>query len=281
MEFSGISDEAGKSIETQIEAHKELGWKFIELRGIDGVCITDVPDREFDRILGMVTAAGMKISCFASQIANWSRPIDGDFEIDKAELARAIPRMHKAGTKFIRTMSWIPGNASPGEWKAECLRRMKVLVKMAEAGGVVIGHENCHGWASEGPAESVELFETVNSPALVALYDTGNPFSLGKDSMAFVNALKNRTAYVNIKDTKVWPDGKRHGTYPGEGQSLLRKQLAELFRAGYDGVFSIEPHIAVIIHEAKEAGDPDAAYKTYVEYGRRFMKLIKEVKASM
>jgi len=36
MKFSGISDEAGQSIEMQIKAHKELGWEYMELRNVDG-----------------------------------------------------------------------------------------------------------------------------------------------------------------------------------------------------------------------------------------------------
>ena len=36
MYYSGISDEAGHGIETQIKAHVELGWKYLELRSVDG-----------------------------------------------------------------------------------------------------------------------------------------------------------------------------------------------------------------------------------------------------
>ena len=34
MFFSGIADEAGKDINMQIKAHKELGWSFIEMRNV-------------------------------------------------------------------------------------------------------------------------------------------------------------------------------------------------------------------------------------------------------
>lgn len=281
MEFSGIADEAGAHIETQVKAHSELGWGLIELRNIDGVCITDLPDREFDRVLGLCTGAGIRISCFASQIGNWSRPITGDFETDKAELARAIPRMKKAGTRFIRIMSWTRGDAEMEDWRAEALRRVKELAKTAEGGGVVLAHENCSGWASEGPAETLEMLETVDSPALALIYDTANPLAHGKDTWQFVQGLKDHAAYVHVKDWKIEPDGSGHGVYPGEGQSMLRDQLAEIFRTGYDGVISIEPHVAAIIHEHKEAGDPEAAYHTYVEYGRRLEKLVKEVRANL
>ena len=281
MEFTGIADEAGKPIETQIQAHKELGWKFIEVRNTAGGCITDVSDEEFERILGLVTGAGMKISCFASQIGNWSREITGDFEIDRAELARAIPRMQQAGTKFIRIMSWCRGEAPMDEWRAEALRRVAELVKTAEDGGVVIAHENCSGWASESPANSLEMLETIGSPALGLIYDTANPLAHGKNSMEFANGLKEHVDYLHIKDWQLSQDGDGSGVWPGEGDSEVREQLAAIFTAGYDSFVWIEPHIFAIVHEGKEAGDPEAAYKGYVEYGRRMMKLVGEVRASL
>ncbi len=43
MFFSGISDEAGQPIESQIRAHTDLGWDYMELRMVSGTNITD-PD---------------------------------------------------------------------------------------------------------------------------------------------------------------------------------------------------------------------------------------------
>jgi len=281
MEFTGIADEAGKPIETQIRAHLELGWKFIEVRNTAEGCITDVSDAEFDRVFGLVTDAGLTISCFASQIGNWSRAVAGDFEIDRAELSRAIPRMQRAGTKFIRIMSWRPDETPMDEWKAEALRRVGELVKTAEDGGIMIAHENCTGWASESPANTLEMLETIGSPALGLIYDTANPLQHGKNSMEFATGLKDHVDYLHIKDWKLVDGGHGHGVWPGEGDSEVREQLALVFGTGYDGFVSIEPHIAAIIHEAKEADDADAAYDGYVEYGRRMMALVGEVKASL
>ncbi len=280
MEFSGIADEAGKPIETQIRAHRELGWTHIELRNTEQGCITDVDDAEFDRIFGLVTDAGLTISCFASQIGNWSRQITDDFEIDLAELARAIPRMQRAGTKFIRIMSWRPAETPEDEWKAEALRRIAELVAMAEDGGIMISHENCSGWASESPANTLDMLEAIPSPALGLIYDTANPLQHGQNSMEFATGLKDHVDYLHIKDWKLVPEGG-HGVWPGEGDSEVREQLALIFGAGYDGFVSIEPHIAAIIHEGKDADDPEAAFRGYVEYGRRMMTLVEEIRASL
>jgi L-ribulose-5-phosphate 3-epimerase len=281
MIFSGIADEAGKNIEAQIRAHKELGWDQIELRTIGENNLTATSDEEFETILGQVTDAGLTISCFASRLANWSREITGDFEVDRAELARAIPRMQKAGTKYIRTMSWKQGEASQDEWKAESLRRMKELARMAEDGGVVLAHENCTGWASQGPEQTVELIETINSPSLVVLYDTGNSVGYGHDTMGFLHGVLGRITYVHIKDMVVEPDGKAHGVFPGTGESHLKQQLKEILQSGYDGVFSIEPHVATMIHEGKSAPPDEVLYQSYVKYGRMTMALLEEAKAEL
>jgi sugar phosphate isomerase/epimerase len=280
MVYSGIADEAGKPIEKQLQAHRELGWDHIELRMVGEKNLTDVSDEEFERVLGLVTDAGMSISCFASQLGNWSREVRGDFELDKAELRRAIPRMRKAGCTFIRAMSWKQGDAPADEWKAEAIRRMTELAKMAEDGGVMIVHENCTGWASESPENTIEMIETVNSPGLGVLYDTGNSVGYKKDTMAFLQGVIDRIAYVHIKDMTEEPDGSTHGTFPGEGKSQLEQQLKEILQSGYNGVFSIEPHVASVIHEGKEAG-PEELYQSYVKYGRMFIELMGKVQKGL
>ncbi len=278
MIYSGIADEAGRDIERQIQAHKELGWDHIELRMIGDTNLTDLPEEEFEKVFGMVQDAGLQISCFASQLGNWSRDINGDFEVDKDELARAIPRMQKAGTQYIRMMTWKKSNATYKEWRDEAIRRTRELAQMAADGGVALAHENCTGWASEGPEQTIELLEKVDSPGLVVLYDTGNSVGYDKDTMGFLHGVLDRIAYVHIKDMTKSPSGKSHGTFPGEGDSQVRPQLKEILESGYDGVFSIEPHVSAVIHEGKKGDDPDALYNSYVKYGRMFEQLMDEVK---
>ena len=82
MFLSGIADEASPQLPKQIQAHLDLGWRHIELRNIEGRNLTDLEDDAFDRAAGQVLEAGLQVSCFASQVANWSRPINSDFERD-------------------------------------------------------------------------------------------------------------------------------------------------------------------------------------------------------
>lgn len=281
MYHTGIADEAGKSIDVQIKAHRELGWKHIELRGVNGVTFTDVSDAEFEQIRGKLADNGLQCSCFASAIANWASKITDPFEKDIETLTRSIKRMQKMKTEFIRVMSWNNDGMSEDAWRDEAVRRMKKLADLARDGGVKLVIENCGGWASASAENFKRFFELVNSPALKAVYDTGNPAShLHNNTWDWYQAAKPHIVYVHIKahTGPVADEKKRAHVYPDDpaGASLIRETLADIFKSGYDGGISIEPHLKSVVHEGKTANNEEAAYLTYVEYGKRTMKLVQE-----
>jgi sugar phosphate isomerase/epimerase len=276
MFFSGIADESGDDIQTQIKAHQELGWKHIELRNISGVSATDHCDRTFDEAVEKLGGAGLAVSCFASQLCNWSRSIAKHADIDRHELERAIPRMQRLSCPFIRSMSYPNAGWPEDEWKAEVISRMTMLAKIAEDGGVTIVHENCNGWGGLGAEQTLELLEKVDSPALKLVWDTGNPVGHDQDAYAYFSAVKEHVVYVHIKDG-VKRDGSVTYTYPGDGDGAVKETLADLLQDGYDGGVSIEPHLAAVVHEGKAASDAESPYEKYVEYGRRLMALVDAI----
>jgi sugar phosphate isomerase/epimerase len=90
-------------------------------------------------------------------------------------------------------------------------------------------------------------------------------------------ASKSRTVYVHIKDGRN-ASGKHEYTYPGEGDGRVREVVTDLFKSGYDGGFSMEPHMAAQVHLGTKAEGTKNAFDIYVEFGRRFMKLVEEIK---
>ncbi len=279
MFFTGISDEAGQDIDTQIKAHQELGWKHLELRLVDKTNITQISDAKFDEVAEKVAAAGMEVSCFGSAIANWARPITCDPQIDIDDLKQAIPRMQRLGTPFIRVMSYPNDGDNPVDetaWRNESIKRMKNLAKIAEDGGITMVHENCSGWGGLSAENSNILLGEVNSPALKVVFDTGNPVTYGQDAWDYYQKVYNDIVYVHIKDVKR-VDGEDIYCYCGDGQGYVREILGDLLGKGYDGGISIEPHLAAVIHTGKQADNAEQLYQTYTEYGRRLMQLVKEV----
>jgi len=273
--LSGIADEAGKDLQTQIRAHQELGWRFIELRMVDGIQFTDLPDEDFNAACAVLAAAKIQVSSFASGIANWACKITDPFEKSTSTLIRASRRMQRLGTKFIRVMSYPNDGLPEPQWRDEVIHRFKVLAKIAEDAGIVLLVENCDGWASQSPSTYREFFEKINSPSVKTVYDTGNPASYGHaNTWDWYQAAKPHIAYIHIKahtgsgGTYVWPDA---------GASMIRETLSDLLATGYRGFASIEPHVKSVIHEAKHSNNSEEAYRSYVEYGQRLMRLIEQL----
>ncbi len=291
MYLTGFADEAASDIDGQIRATKELGWKFIEARAIDGINITSLSEEKFAEVCDKLEAAGISVNCFGSGIANWAQKITQPPDPSYAEMKRAIPRMHRLGTKFIRIMSFaVPPEEYDKDWSAEAIKRVKNIVRMAEDGGVICLHENCAGWGSLSYEHTLRLLEGVNSPALKLVFDTGNPIFdddvrgpkpyRKQDPWEFYQAVRQHIVHVHIKDGYL--EGERQVfTFPGEGKGRIREIVTDLLKTGYNGGFSIEPHMAVVYHDQSVKSSDEIRYRNYIEYGRRFVNLLEEIKKEL
>ena len=294
MYLTGIADEAGTSIDVQIKATKELGWKDIEARivevpGYPAGNIHDIPDQAFDSLVDKVTKAGVKISGFGSAIGNWGKKIDQPGESSLAETRRAIPRMQRLGAKQVRIMSFAVRDAED-QMEEERFRRLREITKMFLDAGIQPVHENCMNYGGMGWPFTLKMLENV--PSLKLVFDTGNPILNAdrskpkpwpqQDAWEFYSHVREHIVHVHVKDA-IWVPAKKDADYkfPGEGDAQVRKILKDLFARGYDAGISIEPHMAVVFHDKNVKSSPEAQFNNYVEYGRRMGKLIDEVKAEL
>lgn len=297
MYYTGFADEAGNSIDVQIKATLALGWSNIESRGVDGVNLTDVSDREFDQVCEKLEAADVHINCFGSAIANWSRDprSEEDFQYSVEALRRAIPRMHRLGTNIIRGMSFaVVQDEEPDspELEAIIFGKVRHLVRMCEEAGVLYLHENCMNYGGMSHEHTLRLLDNIRSPSLKLVFDTGNPVftyrRLGpkpyrkQSSWEFYTNVREWIHYVHIKDGRyiresdgIFPEVEY--TLPGEGDGDVERIVRDLLQSGYDGGFSIEPHLAVVYHEGSAQSADEVRYNNYVEYGRRFVQLVETV----
>lgn len=301
MFLTGFADEAGNDFAIQIKATKELGWKFIESRRIGDKTLATLTDAEFDNVCQMLDEADVKINCYGSAIANWAKhPLkEEDFQASLDELNAALPRMHKLGIKMVRGMSFVSppkdGTApdSP-EVEAAVFKKVRRLVEICADNGIVYGHENCMNYGGLSYKHTLKLLENVNHENLKLIYDTGNPcfnyrwigvppFPL-QSSWEFYSKVKEHIAYVHIKDGVAVPDNDPlvrppcRFTYAGEGMGDVRAIVTDLLANGYDGGFSMEPHLAVVFHDESKETAADICYSNYVSYGKRFEKLLAECK---
>lgn len=304
MFLTGFADEAGSSIDLQIKATKELGWKYIETRNIDGKNLSTLTEEEFETLCGKLQDAGVSFNCYGSSIANWGlHPRkEEDFELSKDLLYKAIPRMHKLGIKLLRGMSFkMVEEEEPDNPELEKIIFAKVneLVKICEDNGIIYGHENCMNYGGLSHLHTLKLLDNIKSKAFTLIYDTGNPvfnyrrigsfpYAL-QSSWEFYYNVKEFISYVHIKDGTAVPheDGKTRPAckycWAGDGSGDVRAILIDLLKNGYDGGFSMEPHVAAVFHDASENTTDleEIKYSSYVEYGRRFEAMLNGIKADL
>jgi sugar phosphate isomerase/epimerase len=295
MYYTGFADEAGASIDVQIQATQELGWSHIEARGVDGVNLTDISDEQFEIVCDKLAAAQTGINCFGSAIANWSQDPrrEEDFQRSVEALRRALPRMQRLGTPMLRAMSFaVVKDEEPDSPALEAIifRQVRHLVRMCEEAGVLYLHENCMNYGGMSHEHTLRLLDAIRSPSLKLVFDTGNPVftdrRLGpkpyrkQSSWEFYTHVREWIHYVHIKDGRyiresggIFPEVEY--TFPGEGDGDVARIVGDLLQTGYDGGFSIEPHLAVVYHDHSVQSEEEVRYRQYVEYGRRFMQLVQ------
>ena len=292
--FAGIGDEAANTIDGQIRAIKALGWQNLEARGVEVPGypkgnIHDIPDEAFDILVEKVKEAGIQVNCFGSAIGNWGKKIDESGESSLAETRRCIPRMKRLGTKFVRIMSFAV-RKEEDQMAEERFRRLREITKMFLDEGLQPVHENCMNYGGMGWPFTLELLEKV--PGLKLVFDTANPvFNEDRskpkpwpkqDPWEFYEHVKPHIVHVHVKDAR-WNTAKNDADYtmPGEGDGKVRPILKDLLASGYSGGISIEPHVAVVFHDATVKASEEDMFKSFVEYGRKLERLVDEIQIEL
>jgi sugar phosphate isomerase/epimerase len=291
MILMGIGDEGGSKLETQINATKELGWKNIEMRGVevegfDKGNLHDIPDAAFDEVERQLKENDLSIYAFGSTIMNWGKTIDTPFDVTLAEVKRCIPRMKRLGTKFVRVMSFKPEDDADTIPTA-VTDRVREVTQMFLDEGLQPVHENCMNYGGMSWQHAEQLLEKV--PGLKWVFDTANPIFNSdrsqpkpwprQDPWEFWQHMKAHTAHIHIKDC-TWNAAKNDADYnfPGEGEGRVRDILKDAADSGYSAGVSIEPHMVVVFHDTGSTATEEDTSKNFIEYGRRLEKLIAEIK---
>jgi sugar phosphate isomerase/epimerase len=287
--LAGIADEAAPGLTGQVAAVRELGWRQIELRSVDGTAIADLDERAFDRLARTLADAGLSAVCVDSRIANWARPITAPLEDDLRELAVLARRCAALGTRYVRIMSYPNDPGDPlaeEEWGRRVVTRVRTLAARAADAGLVLLHENCSGWAGTRPDRMRRLVDAATGGALRLLFDIGNGIAHGYEAYEVLAEVVDLVAHVHVKDATGTAADPVY-TMPGDGDSRVADCLRLLLRHGYAGAVSIEPHLNLRPHETgyrtgDGTGDRESALaESFVAYGRRLERLVADLPAPM
>lgn len=288
MILTGITDEAGALIDTQIKAVKELGWNTIEARSVEvegfpKANLHDIADEAFDVVEEKLKNGGVGVYCFGSTIANWGKKIDDPFDLSEVE--RAIPRMQRLGSQYVRIMSYAVREGED-QLEEERFHRLREITKRFLDAGITPVHENCMNYGGMSWQHALKLLENV--PGLKWVFDTANPVFNDdrskpepmpkQDPWEFWTHLKKHTVHIHVKDA-IWDNSKNDADYtlPGKGDGAVRRILSDALESGYDAGISIEPHLAVVFHDDSVKASNEEIYQSFIGYGKALMELLDDI----
>jgi sugar phosphate isomerase/epimerase len=239
--LTGFADEISPELEEQLETLGEESISYMELRSAWNTNVLDLSDDELHRVKSATAERGIRISSIGSPIGKV--PATDPFGPHLERFRRALHTADVMETPYIRVFSFfMPEGHEPGHYREEVLDRMSILAGEAEDSGVTLLHENEKEIYGDVPSRCVDILSGVGSPALRAAWDAANfvqcgisPFDEGYAS------LRPYLEYVHVKDAL---SGSDRVVPAGEGDGQLPETLSALRASGFDGFFSLEPHLA-------------------------------------
>jgi len=241
--LSGFADEIDADFTTQCEVASGLDLTFLELRSAWGVNILDLDDTQLDTMKQTLASHGLQVSSIGSPIGKIF--IDEDFEPHLERMRHAAQVAQSFHAPHIRIFSFFlrPG-ANPVDHRDEVLRRMRALADVAEEANVILLHENEKEIYGDVPQRCHDIVTSVDSPKLRLAWDPANfvqvgvrPFSEGYE------LLRPYVEYVQIKDAHA-SDGSVVVAGAGDGEII--ETVRALRDDGFDGFFSLEPHLGLV-----------------------------------
>jgi len=239
--LTAFADEISPDLSVQLDTLADESIRYLEFRGVWSKNVLDLSDPEIETVKATLEKRGVRVSSIGSPIGKI--PIADDFSphLDRFQRALQIARVLEA--PYIRIFSFfIPAGEDPARYRDEVLERMSRLARAAEGSGVTLLHENEKEIYGDIPARCLDILTQVNSPILRAAWDPANFVQCGvRPHTEGYAALRPFIVYVHVKDALL---DSGQVVPAGQGDGEVRETIAALRASGYDGFFSLEPHLA-------------------------------------
>jgi len=238
--LSGFIDEISNDFSEQCKVAAGLGLRYVEVRSAWGINILDLDDAQLATVRETLAEHGLKVSSIGSPIGKIS--IDDEFPPHLERMRHAVEVAKTLEAPYIRLFSFfIPEGSDPDSWRDEVLSRMSALADAATDSDVILVHENEKEIYGDIPRRCLEIVTSVSSPKLQLAWDPANfvqvgvrPFSEG------YSMLRPHLGYIQIKDALL---ADASVVVAGAGDGEVRETVRALRADGFDGFFSLEPHL--------------------------------------
>ena len=239
--LSGFSDEISPDFAEQCALVAELGLTHLELRSAWGTNVLDLDAEQLAAASALLVEHDIAVSSIGSPIGKIG--IGDDFGPHLERARHAVEVAHHFGAPYVRIFSFfVPAGVDPDSVRDEVLDRMRALAEVAAAGDVVFLHENEKEIYGDVPRRCLDVVESVGSPHLRLAWDAANFVQVGVRPFSEGYAqLRPHLAYVQIKDALL---ASGEVVPAGRGDGEVAETMRALHADGFDGFFSLEPHLS-------------------------------------
>ena len=275
--ISGFSDEIAEDIDVQFSTLNKLGINYFEPRGVNGKNIATLNDEEVLQLKEKMKEYGIKASSIGSPVGKIK--ITEDFAPHFEQFKRVVRTAKMLDCKYIRMFSFFKDGEWTDEKINEVMDRLSKFIEYAKEQGVVLLHENegdIYGETIEGNLNIMQRFYCDN---FRMVFDPANFAQKGIDTIEAIKVLIPYVEYMHIKDHK-----NGVGIVPaGMGDGNIKYVMERLFEKGYNGFFSLEPHLgyfkglADLELDGKSKMTGEASEDTFALASNSFEKILNEV----
>ena len=233
IRLCAFSDEAGSSLQAQIDALHRNGMSLMEIRMVDGENISKISLEKAAEIAKTLKENNIQVWSIGSPLGKVH--LNEEFKLsDTLDQCEHLCKLANIlGADKIRMFSFYDAY----DKKAEVIDYLKQLVALANSYGVQLCHENEKNIYGDVLSRVQELMAEV--PGLKFVYDPANYLQCGESAADTLPALHSSTEYFHIKDVisetqQLVPAGYGDGNIAG-----LIEKITD------DKVLTLEPHLKV------------------------------------
>ncbi len=259
IKLYAFADEADRQIDGQIAAMLRNGLNGLEIRGVDGVNVSQITLEKAKEVRQKLDDNGLQTWAIGSPVGKIR--MDEDFEKHLQLYRHTLEVADILGAKNIRMFSFYMGEEDPAVHRNAVIDRLGQFLEIAEQSGITLCHENEKGIYGAVPETCLELHKTY--PQLRGVFDPANFVQCGVDTLQAWDVLAPYIDYLHIKDSL--PDGQVVPAGKGAGNvaAIIKEYLAKGGTA-----MTLEPHLMVFdgLKDLEEDGNTSAvggyAYRT-------------------
>jgi sugar phosphate isomerase/epimerase len=214
----------------------------VELRSAWDVNILDLKPEQLTAMKETLASHGLEVSSIGSPIGKIF--IDEPFPPHLERMRHAAEVAHFFDAPYIRIFSFfLRPDANPADHREEVIERMRALARVAEDADVILLHENEKEIYGDVPSRCLDIVRSVGSPHLRLAWDPANFVQVGvRPHTDGYDMLRPHIEYVQIKDARA-ADGTV--VTAGNGDGEVARTIRALHHDGFDGFFSLEPHLSL------------------------------------